>query len=83
MGKHLSEIEVNDDALGEQIAGILDREWKMQMRSNYSEVGRVMSESVKELIYAKKDEIINMVVERAAKEMVRKGLPKLIERFDK
>lgn len=36
---------------------------------------------IKELIYERKDEILEMVVERASKELVRKGLPKLLERM--
>lgn len=36
--------------------------------------------AVKDLVYSHKDEIIDKVVDRAVKEMVRKGLPKLLER---
>ena len=82
MAKYMFEIEVDQDAIQSQIAEILDREWKVQMRSNYSESGRVMSEAIKDLIYSRKDEIIGMVVDRASKEIVRKGLPKLLERMD-
>lgn len=35
--------------------------------------------AVKAYIYSNKDEIIERVVERASREIVRKGLPKLIE----
>lgn len=38
-----------------------------------------MDKAVKEYIYTNKDKIIERVVERASKEIVRKGLPKLIE----
>ena len=38
-----------------------------------------MDKAVKEYIYANKDNIIERVVERASIEIVKKGLPKLIE----
>ena len=38
--------------------------------------------AVKEFIYSRKEEIIEKVVDKASKEMVRKGLPKLLERMD-
>ena len=38
-----------------------------------------MDKAVKEYIYVNKDKIIDRVVERASVEIVKKGLPKLIE----
>lgn len=38
-----------------------------------------MDKAVKEYIYVNKDKIIERVVERASTEIVKKGLPKLIE----
>ena len=38
--------------------------------------------AVKQFIYSRKEEIIEKVIEKASKEIVRKGLPKLIERLD-
>lgn len=40
-----------------------------------------MDTVVKEMLYANKDKIIDMVVERASAEMVRKGMPKLLEKM--
>lgn len=39
-----------------------------------------VDKAIKQYIYSKKDAIIDRVVERAAVEIVKKGLPKLIER---
>ena len=75
-------IEIKDEIIEEQIANILNSELKYQLKSKYSDSGRVISEAIKELIYSRKDEIIEMVVDRAAKEIVRKGLPKLLERME-
>jgi Cys-tRNA synthase (O-phospho-L-seryl-tRNA:Cys-tRNA synthase) len=40
-----------------------------------------MEKAIKEYIYSKKDEIIERVVERASVEIVKKALPKLIEKL--
>jgi len=39
-----------------------------------------VSKAIKQYIYSKKDAIIDKVVDRATVEIVRKGLPKLIEK---
>lgn len=75
-------IEIDDKAIEEQISGILNHVLKRELVSNYTDTGREISAAVKDLIYSRKDEIINMVVDRAVKEIVRKGLPKLLERMD-
>jgi len=41
---------------------------------------RVIGAGIKEFIYNNKEQIIEKVVDRAAKEIVKKGLPKLLER---
>lgn len=74
-------IEIEDSKIEEQIGRILDAELKEQLRGRYTAVGREISDAVKELVYAHKDEILEMVVERASREMVKKGLPKLLERM--
>lgn len=37
--------------------------------------------AIKQYIYSKKDEVIEKVIDKAAVEIVKKGLPKLIERI--
>ena len=79
MGQFL--IEVDENAIQEQISGILNAVLKDELRSRYSDTGREISAAVKELIYSQKDRIIEMVVDRAAAEIVRKGLPKLMDKM--
>lgn len=74
-------IEVDENAIQEQISGILNAVLKDELRSRYSDTGREISAAVKELIYANKDRIIEMVVDRASAEIVRKGLPKLMDKM--
>lgn len=75
-------IEIDDKVIDEQINAILNRVLNIELRSRYSDSGRVMSEGIKEIIYSRKDEIIEMVVDRASREIVKKGLPKLLEKME-
>ena len=75
-------IEIDDAAVTEQITKILNTIVNRELASKYSVTGDVVSSAVKEIVYSHKDEIIEMVVERATKEIVRKGLPKLLERSE-
>lgn len=74
-------IDIDDEAVIKQINLILGTIISREIKSRYSETGGEVASAVKELIYNKKDEIIEMVVERATREIVKKGLPKLIDRF--
>lgn len=79
MGQFL--IEVDENAIKEQIAGILNTVLNQELQSRYSGTGREISAAVKELIYSNKDRIIEMVVDRASVEIVRKGLPRLMDKM--
>lgn len=73
---------IDDKVIEEQVGNILNDVLNRALRNRYSDSGRVMSEGIKELIYSRKDEIIGMVVDKAAKEIARKALPKLLERME-
>ncbi len=51
-----------------------------QINYKCSNTGYIIADAVKDLVYSHKDEIIEKVVDRATREIVRKGLPKLLER---
>ena len=74
------QISIDDDAITEQINKIIDSVFRQQMNFKYSDTGHIIAAAVKDLVYSHKDEIIDKVVDRATKEIVRKGLPKLLER---
>ena len=61
------QIYLDHDAIIEQINNILDN------------TGHIIAAAVKDLVYSNKDEIIDKVVDRATKEIVRKGLSRLLE----
>ena len=77
----LYQIEVDDKAIIGQVQGILNDILNREINYKYSESGREIASAVKDLVYSRKDEIIEKVVERASREIVKKGLPKLIEKF--
>lgn len=72
-------IQIDDNVILEQITLILNTLIELQRRYSGSQ-GEIKA-CIKELIYERKDEILEMVVDRASKELVRKGLPKLLERM--
>ena len=72
-------INLDDNAIVEQINNILNSAFRQQMNFKYSDTGHIIAAAVKDLVYSHKDEIIDKVVERATKEIVKKGLPKLME----
>ena len=75
-------IQINDDVITEQVGSIINTVVNREIRNRYSPSGREIADAVRELIYSQKDTIIEMVVDRATREIVKKGLPKLLERFD-
>ena len=74
-------IEVDENAIKEQMTGILNTVLNQELRSRYSDTGREISAAVKELVYSQKDRIIEMVVDRASAEIVRKGLLRLMDKM--
>ena len=73
------QIKLDDNAIIEQIHGVLATILRKQINYKCSDTEHVIAAAVKDLVYSHKDEIIDKVIDRATKEIVRKGLPKLIE----
>ena len=73
-------IEIDDKIVTDQINGIINAVFKREINSKYGETGHEISRAVKDIVYSHKNEIIDKVVDRAVKEIVRKGLPKLLEK---
>jgi hypothetical protein len=79
------EIEVDENYITELVSqeiakrivaerGYENREAKIGIRDG-------VDKAIKQYIYSKKDSIIERVVDRASVEIVKKGLPKLLERL--
>lgn len=78
-------ITVDDDVLvdlvTERIAKQMATEYAAESRDTKYGIREGVDKAVKDYIYANKDSIIEKCVARASAELVRKGLPKLIERM--
>lgn len=80
------EIKINLNE--EKITAMVEEMIAKEVFENHRGLGRdarfgVMSgmkKAVKDYIYSRKDEIIERCIERATKEIVRKGVPKLLEK---
>jgi hypothetical protein len=73
-------LEIDDDKLLGYVNGIVDTVCKEQLRYKCSDIDEMIALMTKEVVYSHKEEIIERVVERATKEIVKKGIPKLLER---
>lgn len=74
-------IEVNDEAITKQVQDILNAILDREIKNKYSNTGNIVSTAVREMVYSRKDEIIEMVVIRAVREISKKSLPKLVEKI--
>lgn len=77
------EVKFDEDKLYDLINSVMATNIEDAIREEYRRDRGVINQFIKEILYSKKDEIIEMIVERASREMVKKGLPKLLERMEK
>ena len=79
------EIEIDENYIAELVSqeiakrivaerGYESREAKIGIRDG-------VNKAIKKYIYSKKEEVIDRVVDRASVEIIKKGIPKLIERM--
>ena len=73
----------DNEKLFDVINDTLVTEIKCVIREEDRRERGVINQYIKEMLYANKDEIIEKIVERASREMVKKGLPKLLEKMEK
>ena len=74
-------IEIDEKVVDEKIGNILNLEVNRYLATVCHASYATVADAVKEIVYSRKNEIIETVVERATKEIVKKGLPKLLERY--
>lgn len=82
-------MEIKIEIEEEKIKNILEKEIARQIMEerNYENreakigVRTGIEKAVKQYVYAKKDEIIDRVVERSSVEVAKKAIPKLLERL--
>lgn len=74
-------INIDEETLKEQVTCQLARSYFADSVIN-REIRNVVGRAVKEIVYSQKDKIIEMCINRATRELVKKGLPQLIDKFD-
>jgi hypothetical protein len=79
------EIEIDENFITElvsqEIAKRIVAEHGYENREARIGIRDGVDKAIKQYIYSKKDSVIERVVERASVEIVKKGLPKLIEKI--
>jgi len=77
------EIEINDKELQEEMKVILSRQLVSEYTSERKVFKREIAKAVKEVVYSEKASIIEMVVNRATTEIVKKSVPELLNKIIK
>ena len=80
-------LEIDDSYIKEMVAKelveqIIENHHYEHTEAKYG-VREGTDKAIKEYIYSRKDEIIDRVIERASTEIVKKGMPKLLDRVMK
>jgi len=79
------EIEIDNNYIAElvsqEIAERIVAERSYEKREARIGIREGVDKAIKQYIYSKKDSIIERVVDRASVEIVKKGLPKLLDRL--
>ena len=76
-------VDIDDNELREVVTSMIAKQLTASWSTERQVLKRTVSDAVKEVVYSEKEFIINMVVERATREIVKKGLPKLLENLGK
>ena len=74
-------IEIDEKELRKEVTDIIARKLTQSWTSERNMFKRIIAESVREVVYSQKEEIINMVVGRATREIVSKSIPKLLDKL--
>ena len=67
------------ELVSQEIASLIVAEHRCENREAKFGIRDGVDKAIKQYIYSKKDAVIDRVVERASVEIVKKGLPKLLE----
>lgn len=81
------EIEISEENIARLVEEMIAKEFLLQKGSTFrkaqSGIRDGMDKAVKNYIYSEKDAIIERVIDRATREVVKKGLPKFLEDMGK
>lgn len=81
------EIEISEENISRLVEEMIARQFMNERGTEYREarygIRDGVDKAIKNYIYSEKENIINKVVDRASREIVKKGLPKLLEEIEK
>lgn len=81
------EIEISEENISRLVEEMIAKQFMNERGTEYREakygIRDGVDKAVKNYVYSEKENIINRVVDRASKEIVKKGLPKLLEEIGK
>lgn len=72
-------IEIDDRELQKEVTELIARKLAHGYERNMFK--RAIVDAVREVVYSSKDEIIDMVVSRASREVTNKAVPKLVSKM--
>ena len=81
MSKYVIQTEIDEEALLKEFERIVNQILSRQMSEETLKERGVMKQAIKEIVYSHKDEIVERVVNKATTEIVRKGMPRLLEKW--
>lgn len=80
-------IEISEENISRLVEEMIAKQFMNERGTEYREarygIRDGVDKAVKNYVYSEKENIINRVVDRASKEIVKKGLPKLLEEIGK
>ena len=76
-------IQIDDEVLCDQVNAILNQIIGRELYDRCSDSREAIALAIKDMIYSHKDEIIDKIIDKATTELVKKGLPRLLERMTK
>lgn len=76
-------IQIDDQVICDQINKILNEIIGRELYGRCSDSREAIALAIKDMIYSRKDEIIDKIIDKATTELVKKGLPRLLERMTK
>lgn len=76
------EVEISEEELKEAVLNVIAKHYYVNYSSDRHHVDRIVADCVRKIIYADKERIVNMIVDRASRECKSKALKKIIESLD-
>ena len=73
---------IDQNLIHAQATAIIHDIFEKELSKRYTDSGKAIAQAVKEVVYQHKEEIIDKVIQKASTEIVKKALPKFLERYE-